>query len=473
MLSRTKRTICTFLVLFLSFFCQRSNLNNLCDPKSDAYLESLLVRYVNFDETPHCGLVLKVDPPTFLICPPLTPKVNGSFFFEGFESDGNRLSFSSSPPLPEGIFFSPFGNSLQGSYSGWMANRISYTITASNPKGSASCTYQPAWMGKLTLKTNQTTCYDGATPPNLDPSCTVILGQDGSLQKGISQSFIGPTLVAGGEITTDLNTGLVWTSCQIGKTGIGCTTPGTTSFQYSPALAECASLNAGSGFANRTDWRVPEIYEYLSTYHYALENPSIDQTFFPVTDSFNFKTNTISTPVSRTFNATFIQSSIGTGAFSDYHHLRCVSNSLPIKNKRLQNNDDGTILDLDTSLVWQRCTAGQTNLTTCTGGTDLILDWENAINYCRNLNLVGKTWRLPNASELRSLLDFYLTYGSPGFDPIYFPNTAAVPGVFYWTSTTLLSTPENAFIVAFDTSGGGGDAKSNASYNRTRCVSDF
>lgn len=455
----------------MSFFCQRAKPNNLCDPKSDDYLESLLVRLINFDETAHCGVVLKVDPPTYLICPPLIPQVNGNFFIESFVTDGTRVSFSSSPALPEGISFSPFSNSIQGSFTGWKANRQNFTITASNPKGSASCTYQPAWMGKLPIKTNQITCYDGTIPtPVLDPSCTAIPGQDGNLQKGTPQSFIGPTLVAGVEITTDLSTGLVWTSCQRGKTGIGCTTPGTTTFQYSPAVAECASLNIGSGFANRTDWRVPEIDEYLTTYNYALESPSIDQTFFPVTDSFNFKTNTISTFGSRTFNATFIQSSIGSGDFTDFHHLRCVSNSLPIKNKRLLNNNDGTILDLDTSLVWQRCTAGQSNLTTCTGGTNLITNWSGAISYCQGLNLAGKTWRLPNASELRSLLDFYLTYGSPGFDPIYFPNTASAN---YWTSTSLLSTPADAFVVFFGSSSGGGDAKANNTTNLTRCVSDF
>ncbi|TGL45861.1 DUF1566 domain-containing protein [Leptospira perdikensis] len=466
--SRTIRTICIFLVLSLSFFCQRSKFNNLCDPKSEDYLESLIVRYINFDETPHCGVVLKVDPPTFLICPPIIPKVNGSFFLEGFETDGTRLSFSSSPPLPQGISFSPFSNSLQGSYSGWKANRQSYTITANNTKGSASCTYKPGWMGKLPIKTNITTCYDGANA--LDPTCTSIPGQDGHLQRGLSQSFLGPNTVAGVDITTDLNTGLVWTSCQRGKTGGGCSTVGTINFSLSTAQADCTSLNVGSGFANRTDWRVPEIEEYLSTFDYSLSNPSINQTYFPASDSFNYKTNTYSTNATNTFYPTFIESSIGAGNVGDGHRLRCVSNSPPTSAKRFINNGDGTILDLDTSLVWQRCTAGQTNLTTCTGGTDLITTWASAISYCQSLSLAGKTWRLPNANELRSLLDFYFTLGTPGFDPIYYPNTASSN---YWTSTTRLLALGEAFIVHFGSSSGGPDLKSNNTTNRTRCVSDF
>lgn len=456
-----------FLLLF-SFSCQRSEFSNLCDPKTEDYLDSLLLRYINFDETEHCGLVLKVNPPTYLICPPLTPKVNGNFFLENFESDGNRLSFSSNPPLPDGISFSPFSASLQGSYFGWKANRQNFTITASNPKGSASCTYQPAWMGKIPLKTNTTACFDGANNP--DPTCTSIPGQDGQLQKGLPQSFIGPTTVAGVEITTDLNTGLIWTSCQIGKSGTGCPTVGPITFSYSGAQSECTSLNAGSGFANRTDWRVPEMEEYTSTFDYSLANPSINQTYFPATDSFNFKSNTSNSAATAAYYPTFIESSIGAGNYGDLHHLRCVSNGPRPTAKRLLDNGNGTITDLDTSLIWQRCTAGQTNLTTCSGGTDLLTTWSSAINYCQGLNLAGKIWRLPNANELRSLLDYYITFGSPGFDPTYFPNTVSSN---FWTSTTSPLSSANAFIVHFGSSSGGPDLKSNNTTNRTRCVSDF
>lgn len=464
------RILCFFILISVSFSCQETDFDNLCDPKSKDYLESLVIRFINFDETSHCGVVLEVLPPNYLICPPQVPKPNGSFFFENFETDGNRLSFSSNPPFPSGISFSPFSNSLQGIYSGWKANRQTYTITASNPKGSASCTYNPAWMGKLPIKTKQTTCYDAINNPAI---CSSVPGQDGQFQKGTPQVFVGPTLIGSDEITTDLNTGLVWTSCQRGISGIGCAVAGTTQFTYADAFTECNNLNAGSGFANFTNWRVPEIDEYINTFDYSTENPSIDQTFFPVTDSFNFKTNTESTAGTRKFNATFIQSSIGTGAYSDLHYLRCVANSEPIKNKRLLDNGDGTILDLDTSLVWQRCTAGQTNLTTCSGGTDIILTWNSAVNYCQGLTLGGRTWRLPNISELRSLFDFYLTIGSPGIDPIYFPNTAIGNNQFYWSSTTLLSNPSQAYVAYFGSSSGGNEAKADTINNRIRCVSDF
>lgn len=162
---------------------------------------------------------------------------------------------------------------------------------------------------------------------------------------------------------------------------------------------------------------------------------------------------------------------------TDGNRLSFVSNPAICSSVPGQDNQDGTILDLDTSLVWQKCHAGQTNFTTCSGGTNQITDWATAITYCQNLNLAEKTWRLPNANELRSLLDFYRIYGKPAFDPIFFPNTAVntPPSIVrnYWTSTTGTLNSPTAFVVNFGDAGGGPDAKNNVSDNYTRCVSDF
>lgn len=452
----------------LLYSCQNSDLSNVCDPKSDLYIESFLLRFVNFDETPHCGVVLRVDPPTYLICPALDPKLNGSFFVESFVTDGNRLSFSSNPPLPFGVNFSFFGASLEGTYTGWKANPTEYTITASNPKGSASCSYKPAWMGKPPLKTNITTCYDAAG--NLDPTCTSVPGQDGQLQKGTNTGYMGPTLVSGAEITSDIATGLVWTSCIRGRTGIGCTTVGTTTFTYASAQTECSSLNSGSGFADRTDWRVPEMEEYISTFDHSTESPSINATYFPQTESFNYKSNTSNAASTGAFYPTFIQSSIGFGNYTDGHHLRCVATPKHPFTKRLVDQLDGTILDLDTSLVWQKCTAGQPNVPTCTGGTDVLSTWTTAINYCQTLTLSGKTWRLPNANELKSIIDYRTNFGTPGFNSVFFPNTASSA---FWSSSPVLGTPSTlAYAVDFGTSGGGPALKTSNAV-RTRCVTDY
>jgi len=458
--------LCICVITFFS--CNQSDLENLCDPKSDQYKDSLLLRYINFDESPHCGVVLKVNPPTYLICPPLIPKRNGTFFLEAFETDGNRLSFSSNPPLPPGVVFSFFSNSLEGTYNGWKANQVQFTITASNPKGSASCVYKPAWMGKTPPKTNITVCYDGSG--NIDATCTVIPGQDGHLRKGINTSFVGPTLVSGVEITTDLVTGLVWTSCHRGRTGIGCITPGTETFTYTGAQTECTSLNAGSGFADRTDWRVPEMEEYLTTFDHTTENPSTNSTYFPQTASFNYKSNTSNAASTGAFYPTYIQSSIGFGNYTDMHYLRCVATPRNTFIKRFIDQLDGTILDLDSGLLWQKCTAGQPNVASCSGGTDSAFVWSAAINYCQNLSLAGKTWRLPNANELISLKDYRFNFGTPGFNSLFFPNTASAS---FWSSSPVLGSPSTqAYVTDFGGSGGGPTLKSDGTV-RTRCVTDY
>ena len=66
--------------------------------------------------------------------------------------------------------------------------------------------------------------------------------------------------------------------------------------------------------------------------------------------------------------------------------------------------------------------------------------WQNAIDYCENLSLDGKSdWGLPNVNELVSLVDdkTYLT-----IDAI-FQNTT---GSYYWSSTTCVNDNSNAWL---------------------------
>ena len=72
------------------------------------------------------------------------------------------------------------------------------------------------------------------------------------------------------------------------------------------------------------------------------------------------------------------------------------------------DNDDGTVTDTDTGLMWQKATAPGT------------YTWEQALLYCENLNLGGyRDWRLPTVKELGSILDF--TRYKPAINISYFP----------------------------------------------------
>jgi hypothetical protein len=106
------------------------------------------------------------------------------------------------------------------------------------------------------------------------------------------------------------------------------------------------------------------------------------------------------------------------------------------------DNGDGTIRDNVTGLIWQKCTFGQNNDSTCSG-TASTVNWyvasgtydatynPGAMNLCGSSTLAGGGWRLPAEYELGTIADFGTS--GPAINSAYFPNTQ--PGT-YWSSTT-------------------------------------
>jgi hypothetical protein len=102
---------------------------------------------------------------------------------------------------------------------------------------------------------------------------------------------------------------------------------------------------------------------------------------------------------------------------------------------RFTDNDDDTMTDNLTGLMW-------------TKNADLPeMTWQEALDYCNNLNLAGYSdWRLPNLNELESLfnagepddLDWLRTQG------FTMPN---VLNSWYWSSTP--ASPEYGWAVMF------------------------
>ncbi|ABJ76926.1 PF07603 family protein [Leptospira borgpetersenii serovar Hardjo-bovis str. Sponselee] len=127
---------------------------------------------------------------------------------------------------------------------------------------------------------------------------------------------------------------------------------------------------------------------------------------------------------------------------------------------------DGTVRDQNTGLLWSQCSEGQAG--GCIGAS-LDLDWSAALNACNVLNLAGRTnWRLPNANELLSIVDF--NNNNPAINVAFFPNT---PNSNYWTSTTY----ENniAFAVAISSTTGSLVTGLNDKLQglKVRCVTTF
>lgn len=103
------------------------------------------------------------------------------------------------------------------------------------------------------------------------------------------------------------------------------------------------------------------------------------------------------------------------------------------------DNGDGTITDLATGLMWQQSDDGNT------------YDWENALAYAEALTLAEHTdWRMPNAKELHSIVDYTRspqTSSSPAIDPLFtctpIIDTDGKPGQYgyYWTGSPLKDGP--------------------------------
>jgi hypothetical protein len=92
------------------------------------------------------------------------------------------------------------------------------------------------------------------------------------------------------------------------------------------------------------------------------------------------------------------------------------------------------------------------------------MTWQLAMQTCKNLNLGGRVWRLPNINELYTLVDY--NNSSNSINTLVFPNPS---DSFHWSSTTQVNSINNAWRVTFFSGGISSNSKLNVHY--VRCVS--
>lgn len=124
------------------------------------------------------------------------------------------------------------------------------------------------------------------------------------------------------------------------------------------------------------------------------------------------------------------------GGAASAMYFRMVRGNTDYGKNNFLDNGDGTVSDLATGLIWQKADDGKAR------------NWEEALAYAENLALANNNdWRLPNAKELQSIVDYSRspqTTNSPAIDPIFQTTEITDPdGIagnypFFWTGTTHL-----------------------------------
>ena len=319
-------------------------------------------------------------------------------------------------------------------------------VACDNEKGSEQDEDNGDQIGDLAytiVDTNQSQCYDEAGAIDCPEAGAVFFGQDANDDGAL------PNYVNNDDGTvTDLVTGLMWQK-----------DPGEKkSFDEAVAGANGFSL------AGYEDWRLPTIKELYSLIHFSGEDPSGETgddtsslTPFIDTDYFVFEYGDTSSGqriidsqwvTSSVYEATvmggqecFFGVNFADGRIKCYPTFNSPSGYFSIYvrttgnygENEFQDNGDDTITDSATGLQWQRDDSGQG------------MNWEDALAYCEGLELGGRDdWRLPNAKELHSIIDYSLspdTTSTAAINPIFnispITNEAADTDYpFFWTGTT-------------------------------------
>lgn len=304
-----------------------------------------------------------------------------------------------------------------------------------------------------TLKPPASTLVTQSSTQETTPPKGIIASLKSSFQDEESVQFSSTTseyLDNQDGTVTDLTTGLQWVKAAGEK------------MTYAEALKKVDSFE----LAGYTDWRVPTTKELYSLIDFSgIDVPPTAQTAStPFIDGsvFEFKygdlsagdriidsqwvtsTHYVSTVMNNQscfFGVNFADGRIkcypmGDGQFNKTYYVRYVRGPEGYAENVFTTNNNGTISDEATGLMWQQQDSNKG------------MDWESALNYCENLSLAGYTdWRLPTAKELHSIVDYSRspdTTQSPALDPIFTTTTITneagqVDWPYFWSSTTHLN----------------------------------
>ncbi len=342
---------------------------------------------------------------------------------------------------------------------------LTYRVTASDDSVQ-DYTVQVVRIFRLT-DAGQTNCYFSF--------CSDDPGQDADYSTGVPAAFQSNVVMPGytpQPVTIDRQTGLIWKYCSATGNSSSCSLP-TYAYTHSMAVTYCNDLNqmnVGLGYAGIQGWRLPEIEELMTlSTHKTPSGAYIDLAEFPNGSGTLWSNTTNASNVTEAWTFNFA-AGLNPPIDKSWGNIdvRCVSGGV-MPDRTFSDLNNGTVRDDRTTLVWQKCSVGQTwspASPQCASGAVTSHNFISALYTCRNLNLAGRTWRLPNVHELRSLLDFTNSSSGAKIDSTAFPNT---PNTSQYNTSNSIPASQ-IFRVNFTNAAINTTALSTQSY--VRCVSD-
>ncbi len=297
------------------------------------------------------------------------------------------------------------------------------------------------------VDTAQGKCFDNTSEIECTSDTTPFPGQDANY------NYLTPSYNDNNDGTiSDLNTRLIWQrSADINNDGV---IDINDKKNQNDAQDYCSELS----LAGYTDWRLPDIKTLYSLMNFSGTDtvgttdkkaiPFIDTTYFDFAygdtnagerqidsqwASSSIYVSTVMNNQKAMFGLNLADGRIKGYPVDKLFYIKCVRGNEEYAKNEFVDNGDKTITDKATKLKWQK-----------EDSKDAIT-WEGALLACENLDQGGyNDWRLPNAKELQSLVDYSRspdTTNSPAINPIFISTEITnernqKDWGFYWTSTT-------------------------------------
>ena len=216
----------------------------------------------------------------------------------------------------------------------------------------------------------------------------------------------------------------------------------------------------------KSNWRLPSINELIGIAHNGRSSPAIDINYFPNTNIDGAYWSSTPDAYDNEDARNFYSKN---GSDGDWYRnfgglVRLVSGGgepstlINTPDDRYTVNDNGTVLDKKTMLMWKKCSEGLSG-NDCSTGNISTHNWKSALQLAQSDTTADyDDWRLPNIKELRSLVSY--DHYNPSINSSIFPNT--INNVNYWTSSPHFNTVSDSWFMNFFT---GSDGNSDRYYS--------